>query len=122
MLHVLLEDKLSGIVDLRLDRGELDQDICAVLSFLHHAAHLVQMADRPLEPVYDRAHLMRIMCMAVIVVVPVLMGMRVRVLLFVRMDVCMLPFVCMDVRMFPFVRMDVCVLFRISHFLSFPQI
>ena len=42
------------------------QHICAVLSVFHHSAHFVQMADRPFEAVDDRPHLLRVVCMRVV--------------------------------------------------------
>jgi hypothetical protein len=99
MLHVLLQDQLPGIIDLRFHRRQLNQYICTVISILHHPAHFVQMPDRPLEAVHDRANLLRVVRMAVIVVM--IAFMRVSMAILVRMDMAvfmsvdMAVFVCM---------------------------
>ena len=67
VLHMLLQEELAGIIDLRTHCGELDQDIGAVPLVLEHLLDRLHMADGFRYPIHDRFDLLRVMRMAVIV-------------------------------------------------------
>lgn len=68
VLHMLLQEELAGIIDLRTHCGELDQDIGAVPLVLDR----LHMADGFRYPIHDRFDLLRVMRMAVIVMMSVM--------------------------------------------------
>ena len=72
VLHMLLQEELAGIIDLRAHRGELDQDIGAVPLVLEHLLDRLHMADGFRYPIHDRFDLLRVMRMAVIVMMSVM--------------------------------------------------
>ena len=118
MLATLLIDcllyfiNLSRIVDLRFHRGELDQNVRAVLAVLNHTAHLVQMTDRSLETVDDRARLLRVVRMTVIAGMAVVMCFVVVMAVPVCMAVPMCFVVVMAVPVFMAVPMCIAVIMR----------
>ena len=67
VLHMLLQEELAGIIDLRTHCGELDQDIGAVPLVFEHLLDRLHMADGFRNPIHDRFDLLRVMRMAVIV-------------------------------------------------------
>ena len=72
VLHMLLQEELAGIIDLRTHCGELDQDIGAVPLVLEHLLDRLHMADGFRNPIHDRFDLLRVMRMAVIVMMSVM--------------------------------------------------
>lgn len=72
VLHMLLQEELAGIIDLRTHCGELDQDIGAVPLVLEHLLDRLHMADGFRYPIHDRFDLLRVMRMAVIVMMSVM--------------------------------------------------
>lgn len=72
VLHMLLQEELAGIIDLRTHCGELDQDIGAVPLVLEHLLDRLHMADGFRYPIHDRFDLLRFMRMAVIVMMSVM--------------------------------------------------
>lgn len=72
VLHMLLQEELAGIIDLRTHCGELDQDIGAVPLVLEHFLDRLHMADGSGYPIHDRFDLLRVMRMAVIVMMSVM--------------------------------------------------
>ena len=45
--HMVFQDDLTGVVQSGADSGQLNQDLGAVVAFLHHPLHLFQVADGP---------------------------------------------------------------------------
>ena len=72
VLHMLLQEELAGIIDLRTHCGELDQDIGAVPLVLEHLLDRLHMADGSGYPIHDRFDLLRVMRMAVVVMMSVM--------------------------------------------------
>ena len=52
--HMVLEDYFAGVVQSGAHRSQLNQNIRAVVSFLHHPLHLFQVTDGPGKAVYHR--------------------------------------------------------------------
>ena len=72
VLHMLLQEELAGIIDLRTHCCELDQDIGAVPLVLEHLLDRLHMADGFRYPIHDRFDFLRVMRMAVIVMMSVM--------------------------------------------------
>lgn len=72
VLHMLLQEELACIIDFRAHRSELDQDVRAVPLILEHLFDRLHMADGFRNPIHDRFDLLRVMCMAVIVMMSVM--------------------------------------------------
>ena len=72
VLHMLLQEELACIIDLRAHRSELDQDVRAVPLVFEHLLDRLHMADGFRYPIHDRFDLLRVMRMAVIVMMSVM--------------------------------------------------
>ena len=72
VLHMLLQEELACIIDLRAHRGKLDQDIGAVPLVFEHLLDRLHMADGFGNSIHDRFDLLRVMRMAVIVMMSVM--------------------------------------------------
>ena len=51
--HMVFQNHLAGVVQRGANRGELNQNLRAVVALLHHPFHLFQMSDGPGQPVDD---------------------------------------------------------------------
>ena len=94
--HMILQDDFAGIVQCGADGSQLNQHIGAVLTVLHHLAHLLQMPDGPGQTVDD--------CLLVLVDMSVGMGNPMGVEIGVVMLVLMLVFMVMAVLVFVVMR------------------